>query len=65
MDDIFSLAEYAFTAEYNVQTIPSIIGYPKTMEMFRYPEMVDLSERKKGRSVNGYNDELYFGTQEE
>lgn len=46
-------------------SVASIIGYNKTMEMFRNPEKFDLYERKKSRSVNSYFDELYFGEQRE
>ena len=46
-------------------SIASIIGYKKTIEMFRNPENYDLFERKKNRSVNEYFDELYFGRQED
>lgn len=66
MGDIFyTSAVYAFKAECDMPSVASIIGYPKTIEMFRNPEKFDLYERKKSRSVNSYFDELYFGTREE
>lgn len=66
MGDIYyTSAVYAFKAECDMPSVASIIGYKKTMEMFRNPEKFDLYERKKNRSVNSYFDELYFGTQEE
>ena len=66
MGDIFyTSAVYAFKAECDMPSVASIIGYGKTLEMFRNPEKFDLYERKKNRSVNDYFDELYFGKQEE
>ncbi len=46
-------------------SVASIIGYRKTMEMFRNPEKYDLYERKKSRNVNDYFDELYQSCREE
>ena len=66
MGDIFyTSAVYAFKAECDMPSVASIIGYNKTMEMFRNPEKFDLYERKKSRSVNSYFDELCFGEQRE
>ena len=61
----YTSAVYAFKAECDMPSVASIIGYNKTMEMFRNPEKFDLYERKKSRSVNSYFDELYFGEQRE
>lgn len=63
-DIFFSSAVYAFKAECDMPSVASIIGYKKTIEMFRNPENYDLFERKKRRSVNDYFDELYYGRQE-
>lgn len=63
-DVFFSSAVYAFKAECDMPSVASIIGYKKTIEMFRNPENYDLFERKKRRSVNDYLDELYYGRQE-
>lgn len=63
-DIFFSSAVYAFKAECDMPSVASIIGYKKTIEMFRNPENYDLFERKKRRSVNDYLDELYYGRQE-
>ena len=49
---------------FNMPSVASIIGYKKTIEMFRNPENYDMFERKKRRSVNDYFDELYYGRQE-
>ena len=66
MGDIFyTSAVYAFKAECEMPSVASIIGYRKTMEMFRNPEKFDLYQRKKSRSINSYFDELYYGEQEE
>ena len=46
-------------------SVASIIGYRKTMGMFRNPEKYDLYERKKSRNVNDYFDELYQSCREE
>ena len=63
-DIFFTSAVYAFKAECDMPSVASIIGYKKTIEMFRNPENYDLFERKKSRSVNDYFDELYYGRQE-
>ena len=63
-DIFFTSAVYAFKAECDMPSVASIIGYKKTIEMFRNPENYDLFERKKRRSVNDYFDELYYGRQE-
>lgn len=63
-DIFFTSAVYAFKAECDMPSVASIIGYKKTIEMFRNPENYDLFERKKNRSVNDYFDELYYGRQE-
>lgn len=63
-DIFFSSAVYAFKAECDLPSVASIIGYKKTIEMFRNPENYDLFERKRSRSVNDYFDELYYGRQE-
>ena len=63
-DIFFTSAVYAFKAECDMPSVASIIGYKKTIEMFRNPENYDLLERKKSRSVNDYFDELYYGRQE-
>lgn len=58
-DIFFTSAVYAFKAECDLPSVASIIGYKKTIEMFRNPENYDLYERKMSRSVNDYFDELY------
>lgn len=63
-DIFFSSAVYAFKAECDMPSVASIIGYKKTIEMFRNPENYDLFERKERRIVNDYFDELYYGRQE-
>lgn len=63
-DIFFTSAVYAFKAECDMPSVASIIGYKKTIEMFRNPENYDLFERKRSRSVNDYFDELYYGRQE-
>ena len=63
-DIFFTSAVYAFKAECDMPSVASIIGYGKTIEMFRNPEKYDLFERKKSRSVNDYFDELYYGRKE-
>lgn len=63
-DIFFTSTVYAFKAECDMPSVASIIGYKKTIEMFRNPENYDLFERKKNRSVNDYFDELYYGRQE-
>ena len=45
-------------------SVASIIGYRKTMDMFRNPEKYDWYERKKSRNVNDYFDELYSSSVE-
>ena len=64
-DIFFTSAVYAFKAECDMPSVASIIGYRKTMEMFRNPEKYDLYERKKSRNVNDYFDELYQSCREE
>ena len=64
-DIVFTSAVYAFKAECDMPSVASIIGYRKTMEMFRNPEKYDLYERKKSRNVNDYFDELYQSSREE
>ena len=64
-DIFFTSAVYAFKAECDMPSVASIIGYRKTMEMFRNPEKYDLYERKKSRNVNDYFDELYQSSREE
>ena len=64
-DIFFTSAVYAFKAECDMPSVASIIGYRKTMEMFRNPEKYDLYERKKSRNVNDYFDELYQSCRDE
>ena len=64
-DITFTSAVYAFKAECDMPSVASIIGYGKTIEMFRNPEKYELYERTKSRNVNDYFDKLYFGEQEE
>ncbi len=64
-DIFFTSAVYAFKAECDMPSVASIIGYRKTMDMFRNPEKYDLYERKKSRNVNDYFDELYSSCREE
>ena len=64
-DIFFTSAVYAFKAECDMPSVASIIGYRKTMDMFRNPEKYDLYERKKSRNVNDYFDELYQSCREE
>ena len=63
-DIFFTSAGYAFKAECDMPSVASIIGYRKTMEMFRNPEKYDLYERRKSRNVNDYFDELYQSCRE-
>lgn len=58
-DIFFTSAVYAFKAECDMPSVASIIGYKKTIEMFRNPDNFDLYERKKSKSVNEYFDALY------
>ena len=60
-DIFFTSAVYAFKAECDMTSVASIIGYGKTMDMFRNPGKYDLYERRKSRNVNDYFDELYRG----
>ena len=64
-DAFFTSAVYAFKVECDMPSVASIIGYKKTIEMFRNPENYDLFERKKSRSVNDYFDKLYLERQGE
>lgn len=64
-DIFFTSAVYAFKAECDMPSVASIIGYRKTMDMFRNPEKYDLYERRKSRNVNDYFDELYHSCREE
>ena len=58
-DIFFTSAVYAFKAECDMPSVASIIGYRRTMDMFRNPEKYDLYERRKSRNVGEYFDELY------
>ena len=64
-DIFFTSAVYAFKAECDMPSVASIIGYRKTMDMFRNPEKYDLYERRKSRNVGEYFDELYSNTADE
>ena len=64
-DIFFTSAVYAFKAECDMPSVASIIGYKRTMDMFRNPEKYDLYERRKSRNVGKYFDELYSNTADE
>ncbi len=64
-DIFFTSAVYAFKAECDMPSVASIIGYRKTMDMFRNPEKYDLYEHRKSKNVNDYFDELYSSCREE